>query len=118
MLLSALLIIPIVFAPSVTEWWAILLLGLATAAHQSWSANLFTTVSDIFPKRAVGSVIGIGGMAGSLAGALFAAVAGYILEITGSYTSLFVMAGSAYVVALSLFHLLVPRIETIELRVK
>lgn len=118
MLVCAVLIIPIVFASNVPEWWAVFLLGLATAAHQGWSANLFTTVSDMFPKKAVGSVIGIGGMAGSLAGMLFATATGYILQITGSYTSLFVMAGSAYVLTLLFFHLLVPKIETIEMRIK
>jgi ACS family hexuronate transporter-like MFS transporter len=118
MLICALLIMPIVFASNVSQWWAVFLLGLATAAHQGWSANLFTTVSDMFPKKAVGSVIGIGGMAGSLAGMLFATATGYILQITGSYTSLFIMAGSAYVLTLLLFHLLVPKIDTIQMRMK
>jgi ACS family hexuronate transporter-like MFS transporter len=72
----------------------------------------------MFPKKAVGSVIGIGGMAGSLAGMLFATATGYILQITGSYTSLFIMAGSAYVLTLFLFHLLVPKIDTIEMGMK
>ncbi len=111
MLLSALLVVPIVFASMVPEWWAVLLIGTAAAAHQSWSANLFTTVSDMFPKKAVGSVVGLGGMAGALSGALVAAAAGYILQFTGSYLPLFIMAGSAYLLALFVMNLLVPEIK-------
>lgn len=115
MLICALLIIPIVFASAVTEWWAVLLIGVATAAHQGWSANLFTTVSDMFPRRAVGSVVGLGGMAGSIGGMLIATAAGFILQLTGSYVSLFIMAGVAYVIALLVFHFLVPNIDRIEI---
>jgi len=115
MLASALLIIPIVVASTVTQWWAVALIGLATAAHQAWSANLFTTVSDMFPRKAVGSVIGLGGMAGSIGGMLIAAAIGFILELTGSYLFVFIFAGSAYILALAIFALLVPRIDTVEL---
>ena len=118
MLVCALLVVPIVFVPYASLWWAVILLGLATAAHQGWSANLFTTVSDMFPKRAVGSVTGIGGMAGSVGGILIASGTGYILQATGSYTTLFFMAGSAYVVTLFLFHLLVPKIDTFKMGMK
>jgi len=118
MLVCALLIVPIVFVPNASLWSAVLLLGLATAAHQGWSANLFTTVSDMFPKKAVGSVTGIGGMAGSVGGILIASGTGYILQATGSYNTLFVMAGSAYVITLFIFHLLVPKIDTFEMRTK
>ena len=115
MLISALLVVPIVFASMVPQWWAVVLIGIAAAAHQSWSANLFTTVSDMFPKKAVGSVVGLGGMAGSLSGALIAAAAGFILQFTGSYLSLFIMAGSAYLLALFVFSLLVPDIKEIQI---
>ena len=118
MLVCALLVVPIVFVPYASLWWAVILLGLATAAHQGWSANLFTTVSDMFPKRAVGSVTGIGGMAGSVGGILIASGTGYILQATGSYTTLFFMAGSAYVITLFLFHLLVPKIDTFKMGMK
>jgi MFS transporter, ACS family, hexuronate transporter len=118
MLVCALLIVPIVFVPIVSLWWAVILLGLATAAHQGWSANLFTTVSDMFPKKAVGSVTGIGGMAGSIGGIMIASGTGYILQATGSYTTLFIMAGSAYVITLFIFHLLVPKIDTFEMGIK
>ena len=115
MLISALLVVPIVFASAVPEWWAVLLIGLAAASHQSWSANLFTTVSDMFPKKAVGSVVGIGGFAGAIGGSLIATVAGFILQLTGSYLILFIICGSAYLVALFVFNLLVPKIETTKL---
>ncbi|OYV88047.1 MAG: hypothetical protein B7Z63_01470 [Ignavibacteriae bacterium 37-53-5] len=111
MLICAVLIVPIVFAAVVPEWWAVLLIGVAAAAHQGWSANLFTTASDMFPKRAVGSVVGVGGMAGAIGGMLIATAAGFILQFTGSYVILFVICGSVYLLALLLFHLLVPRME-------
>ena len=82
-----------------------------SAAHQGWSANIFTMVSDMFPRRAVGSVVGIGGMAGSIGGMLIATTVGLILQYTGSYLPIFIIAGSAYVVALLIIHLLAPRLE-------
>jgi len=116
MLICALCVVPIIFASQVTELWeAVLLIGLAAAAHQGWSANLFTTASDMFPKRAVGSVTGLGGMAGSVGGMLFAASAGYILDFTGSYLTLFIISGSAYLLALGIIQLLVPRMAPAEL---
>ena len=115
MLISAVLIVPIVFASTVPEWWAVLLIGLAAAAHQSWSANLFTTVSDMFPKKAVGSVTGLGGMAGAIGGMLIATATGFILQLTGSYLSLFVLAGVIYLIALFIFNLLVPEIKEFEM---
>ncbi|MFH0990243.1 MAG: MFS transporter [bacterium] len=115
MLLCALLITPIVFASTVSQWWAVFLIGLASAAHQGWSANLFTTVSDMFPKKAIGSVVGLGGMAGSIGGMLIATAAGVILQLTGSYLILFIIAGSAYMIALFVFNLLVPEIKEFEM---
>ena len=115
MLISAILIVPIVCASVVPEWWAVLLIGLASAAHQSWSANLFTTVSDMFPKKAVGSVIGLGGMAGAVGGMLIATAAGFILEYTGSYVSLFILAGSVYLLALFIINILVPEIKEVKI---
>jgi ACS family hexuronate transporter-like MFS transporter len=92
-------------------WLVVALLGLATAAHQGWSANLFTLTSDTFPRRAVGSVVGIGGMAGAIGGVLLSKGAGYILEWTGSYLTLFIIAGCAYLLALLIIQLLMPRLE-------
>jgi ACS family hexuronate transporter-like MFS transporter len=111
MLICALLIVPIVFAAVVPEWWAVFLIGVAAAAHQGWSANLFTTASDMFPKKAVGSVVGLGGMAGAVGGMLIATAAGMILQFTGSYVILFIVCGTVYLLALLLFHLLVPKME-------
>ncbi len=116
MLICALSVVPIIFAARAENLWtAVALIGLATAAHQGWSANLFTLTSDMFPRRAVGSVVGIGGMAGAIGGMLIAKVAGYLLEFTGSYVPLFAFAASAYLVALLVIHLLVPRLETANL---
>jgi ACS family hexuronate transporter-like MFS transporter len=80
-------------------WVAVAVLSLATAAHQAWSANLFSTVTDSVPQAGVASVVGIGGMAGALGGMLLAQVAGYSLELTGSYVPLFIVCSSAYLVA-------------------
>jgi ACS family hexuronate transporter-like MFS transporter len=116
MLICALAVTPIIFASNVKSLWlAVGLVGLAAAAHQGFSANIFTTVSDMFPRRAVGSVVGIGGMAGAFNGATMAVIVGYILEVTHSnYRIPFIIAGSAYLVALLIMHLLVPRIEPID----
>ncbi|MEO7999058.1 MAG: MFS transporter, partial [Gemmatimonadaceae bacterium] len=115
MLTCALAVTPIVFASRVQSlWMAVALISLAAAAHQGWSANLFTMVSDMFPRRAVGSVVGIGGMAGAFAGATMAVIVGYILEVTHSdYRIPFAIASFAYLAALLLIHLLVPRLQQV-----
>ncbi len=116
MLICALLVTPVFFAANVTNLWlAVGIIGLAAAAHQGWSANIFTTTSDMFPRRAVGSVVGIGGMAGAMGGATLAVLTGFILQITGGkYFIVFSIAGSAYLIALAIIHLLVPKLESIE----
>jgi MFS transporter, ACS family, aldohexuronate transporter len=115
MLVCALAVIPIMFASKVTGLWtAVGLIGLAAAAHQGWSANLFTLASDMFPRHAVGSVVGIGGMAGAIGGMVIAKVVGYVLDWTGSYFPVFIIAGSAYLVALLLIHWIAPRLERVE----
>lgn len=109
MLVCALCVVPIVLVSQISSMWvAVVLIGLAAAAHQGWSANVFTMTSDMFPRRAVGSVVGIGGMAGAVGGMLIAKVVGYVLEWTGSYLPIFIIAGSAYLVALLFIHLLAP----------
>ena len=110
-LIGACLVLPIVYA-SITDnlWVCVTLIGIA-AAHQSWSANIYTLAPDMFPKRAVGSVVGIGGMAGSIGGMLIALVVGQILTLSGSYVPIFIIAASAYLVALGIIHLLAPRLE-------
>jgi ACS family hexuronate transporter-like MFS transporter len=117
MLVCALCVVPVVFAARVSNLWlATALIGLAAAAHQGWAANLFTLVSDLFPKHAVASVVGLGGMFGSLAAMVFSQSAGFILETTRSYWSLFIVAGSAYLLALALIHALTPAMRPVDLR--
>jgi ACS family hexuronate transporter-like MFS transporter len=112
MLICAISVVPIVFAAKASNLWvAVGLVSLAAAAHQGWSANIFTMTSDMFPRRAIGSVVGFGGMAGSIGGMLIATTVGLILQYTGSYFPIFIMAGSAYLVALLVIHLLVPNLE-------
>ena len=115
MLICALCVVPILFASMTSSLMvAIALISLATAAHQGWSANLFTTVSDMFPKRAVGTVTGIGGMFGGIGGALLAAIAGNVIAFAG-YLPLFVFASCAYLAALGIIQLLAPRLDRVEL---
>ena len=116
MLLCALCVVPIVFAAQADNLWlAVGLIGLATAGHQGWSANVFTLTSDMFPRQAVGSVVGIGGFAGAVGGMLIATFTGFLLQTTGSYLPVFLMAGSAYLIALLVVHLLAPRLEPAQL---
>jgi len=117
LLICAALVLPIVYTYRVTGLWtAVLLIGLAAAGHQGFSANLFTLPSDLFPARAVASVVGLGGMAGAIGGMLIAKIVGYVLQWTGSYFIPFLIAGLAYLVALGLMHALAPRLEPVELR--
>jgi len=116
MLVCAIAVVPIVFAARVQSMWgAVALISLATAAHQGWSANAFTLASDMFPRQAVGSVVGLGGMAGAVGGMLIAKVTGYVLQLTGSYVTVFLIAGCAYLTALLIVHLLAPRLEPADL---
>jgi ACS family hexuronate transporter-like MFS transporter len=101
MLICAIGVVPVVFAYRVeSTWTAVLLVGIAAACHQGFSRNLYTLTSDMFPTQAVSSVVGIGGMAGAIGGLLIAAVVGHVLQWTGSYMVPFLIAGSAYLVAL------------------
>ena len=112
MLTCAITVTPIIFAANVANVWvAVVLVGLATASHQGWSANMFTLPSDMFPKRAVASVVGIGGFGGAVGGMVIATFTGFVLQFTGSYVPMFVIAGSVYLIALLIIHLLAPRLE-------
>jgi ACS family hexuronate transporter-like MFS transporter len=120
MLICACAVTPVFFASMTSHLWVIValvgmeaLVGMATAGHQGWSANLFATTGDMFPEQAVGSVVGIGGMMGAIGGMLLAAGAGLILQITGSYVPMFVMASSAYLVALALIQIAAPKLEPV-----
>jgi ACS family hexuronate transporter-like MFS transporter len=116
LLVCAIAVLPIFIVLKVhSVWEVVLLLGLATAAHQGFSANLFTLPSDTFPTKAVASVVGIGGMAGAVGGMLFAKIIGYFLQVTGSYTVPFAIVGTAYLIALGVIHLLVPKLESAQL---
>jgi ACS family hexuronate transporter-like MFS transporter len=112
MLVCAVLILPVAMAPRVANpWIAVWLVGVAAAAHQGFSANMFTIASDMFPKRAVGSVVGFGGFAGAMGGFLMNLGAGWFLENQGSYVSMFMIAGVAYMFAIAAIHLFAPRLE-------
>ncbi len=112
MLAMALLIVPTAFAPRAESMWAaVAIVSVAAAAHQAWSANVYTLASDMFPRAAVGSVVGIGAFAGAMGGVLFQRVTGRVLETTGSYVPIFVVCGLAYITAWCLIHLLAPRLE-------
>ena len=116
MLTCALLILPVTMAPHVSgQWVAVGLVGVAAAAHQGFSANLFTLTSDLFPRKAVASVVGIGGFAGSMGGFFMNLGAGPIKQHTGSYAAMFALAGGACLLALLMIHALVPRLEPVRL---
>jgi len=112
MLSCALAVMPVVLAPQMNNMWAVVaLVSIATAAHQGWSANLFTLTSDMFPRAAVASVVGIGGMCGALGGVLVQKITGWVVTLTHSYFIMFIVAGTAYLLALALIHLLTPKLE-------
>jgi MFS transporter, ACS family, hexuronate transporter len=115
MLLYALAITPIMLVGRAhTLWQAVALISLATAAHQAWSANLWTLASDMFPRRAVASVAGIGACGGSVSMMFFGLFIGFVLQLThGNYGSVFLLAGSAYLVAIAVIHLLAPKLAVV-----
>ena len=125
MLIYAFCVVPVVFAQwlgGYNMWLAVMIIGFAAAAHQAWSANIFTTTSDMFPKSTVASVTGIGGMAGALGGILIASLAGKLFDhykalgsIETGYYIMFIICGFAYIVAWLIMHFLVPRLKKIEL---
>jgi ACS family hexuronate transporter-like MFS transporter len=116
MLICACGVLPIVFAARTTSLWlAVGIVALAAASHQGWSANMYTLASDMFPRQTIGSVIGIAGMAGAVGGMLIAKLVGYILQWTGSYSLIFIMASGAYLAALLIIHVIVPRLEPAQL---
>src|SRR5262245_44614429 len=116
MLTCAMAVLPIAFAADARQLWvAVAIISLAAAAHQGWSANLFTLVSDTFPRQAVGSVVGLGGMAGAVGGMLIAKLTGHVLQATGSYVPVFLIAAFAYLIALGVIHMLSPRLTPVRL---
>src|SRR5579863_6209895 len=116
MLTCACLVVPIAFAGGLHSiWTAVALLCMATSAHQGWSANIFTTASDMFPAEFVGTVVSFGQVGGALGGAIFAQVAGHVLQLTGSYVPLFIYSASAYLVALVILRTLAPGLKPVVL---
>lgn len=118
MLVCVLGVLPVMLTTHVSNIWvAIFLVGTATAAHQGWSSNLYTTISDMFPKHAVATVAGIGGTAGALGAILLLKLTSILFDSTSSnaqtYTTLFTIAGGAYVAALVCFHFLAPKLEPV-----
>jgi len=118
LLVCALAVTPVMLAARTTNGWiAVALIALAAGAHQGWSANLYTIASDMFPKSAVGSVVGFASTVGAIGGMFAAKAVGYTLQHTGSYVPVFVMAGSAYLVALGFVQVLTPRLKPADLSV-
>ena len=126
MFIYALFVIPIVFAQflgGINMWLAVIVIGIAASAHQAWSANIFTTVSDMFPKNSVGSVTGIGGMFGSLGGVMFSLFVQKNLfvyyrsihKIEVAYYIMFFVCGGAYLLAWLIMHFLVPKMKPVRL---
>ena len=117
LLICAIAVVP-VFCASITShlWIAVLLIGLAAAAHQGWSANLYTFVSDTTPQRSVSTVVGIGGLTGGIAGMCVAKIVGYVLQFTGSYYTLFITASVMYLIGLAIIQLMVPKIESTDVK--
>ena len=118
MLIAALLIVPTALAPTASSLWTtVAIVSVAAGAHQAWSCNLFTLTSDMFPREAVGSVVGVGGFAGAIAGFLFQRATGAVLQNNGNnYVPIFMVCGSAYVVALLIIHVLAPKLAPVELK--
>ncbi len=116
LLVCALAVTPIMIAARTSNaWLAVFLIAIAAGAHQGWSANIYTLVSDMFPRKAVASVVGFGTMAGAISGMIVAKVVGYTLQRTGSYVPVFVMAGLAYLVAFGFIQMLAPRLKPAQL---
>lgn len=124
MLIYAFLVLPVVFAQylgSLNMWLAVIIIGIAAAAHQAWSANIFTTVSDMFPKKTVASVTGMGGMAGAVGGILIAYLAGQLFDhfkaignLDAGYFIMFIICGCAYLLAWVLMHFLAPKMKRVD----
>jgi ACS family hexuronate transporter-like MFS transporter len=125
MFIYAVCVIPVVFAQwlgSINMWLAVLIIGIAASAHQAWSANIFTTTSDMFPKKAVASVVGIGGMAGAFGGMLIAWFAGVLFDhykaigaIEVGYYIMFIICGFSYLLAWFIMHLFAPKLQLVKL---
>jgi ACS family hexuronate transporter-like MFS transporter len=118
MLICALCVVPVFAASMGTNLWiAVILVGLAASAHQGFVANLITTVSDTAPRKVVGSIVGLGGSAAAIGGMFIASLAGFILEWTGQYLVLFIIASGSYLVNLLIMHLINPHMKSMEINI-
>lgn len=118
-LICALIVLPIIAAPKINNLWMVTgLISLATAAHQGWASNIFTVVSDIFPKKAVATVVGLSGFTGAIGGALAASLVGLVLEVTNSYFLILSIAGFSYLIAWMILKFMIPKIEPIKLEME
>jgi ACS family hexuronate transporter-like MFS transporter len=118
MLICCAAVLPAIYVPhTASVWVAVVIVGIAHAAHQGLTSNLFTTVSDMFPQQAIGSVVGLGGTAGQIGASLMTLVTGWLLATTGSFTIIFTLAGTVYLAAFAIFRWLAPRYEPIALKV-
>jgi ACS family hexuronate transporter-like MFS transporter len=119
MLIFGAFVVPVFYsAMTDNKWVAAGLITIAASAHQAWSANVFSLAGDMFPKRVVGSVTGLGGMIGALGGMALFYITGKVLKQTGNYLPVFVLASLAYVLALLIIHLIVPKLEPAEIEEK
>jgi ACS family hexuronate transporter-like MFS transporter len=118
MIMAGLCVLPLLFVTGVSNMWlAVLLIGIALAGHQAFSTNLLSIPPDMFPKRAVGSVIGLGGFAGGIGGMIMAKSTGLVLDATqGNYTIIFAMCTTVYFLAVAAIHLLSPRLAKVEVQ--
>lgn len=115
-LICAVMVLPLVLATQVQNLWVVVfIIGLATAAHQGWASNIFTVVSDVYPKKAVATMVGLSGFTGAIGGALAASFVGLVLDISGSYTLIFLIASSMYLLAWAILKIMIPQIKTIDL---
>ena len=113
-LVSALMVVPMAFGANLSSLWAaVAILSLATAGHQGWAANMFASLSDMFPARAVSSVTGITGFGGAIGGMCASTAVGFILQATGSYVPAFIWAGISYLVVLALIQVMIPKIQAV-----
>jgi MFS transporter, ACS family, hexuronate transporter len=116
MMICGICVLPIVIVSHATNLWiGVILIGLAAASHQGFAANLYALISDLLPKRVVASVTSLGGLAGSISGVLFSIFVGYILEWTGNYLTIFLIAAPIYLIALSLIHLLTSNAKPVDI---
>lgn len=115
-LICAVLALPLIFATEIRHLWVVvIIISLATAAHQGWASNIFTIVSDVYPQKAVGTMMGLSGFTGAVGGALSASFVGLVLKLSDSYTPIFLIASTMYLLAWVILKIMIPKIQPIEI---